>query len=193
MNKTAFLEDDFQLLETIKVENGQLLFKDEHFNRLKTSADYYQFKFNEQILSLTSEQDGVMRLVLNRDGTFETTYRQTVEFENVRISSIIVDSHADFLYHKTSNRPYFQAKHDEIFFNEHNELTEMSCANIVLEINGEWLTPPLSSGLLPCIYRQYLLDTGKCRERILYRNDLLKADKIFCCNSVQGMKEVKVV
>lgn len=192
MTKTAFLQDDFQLIETIKVENGQLIFQQEHFERLKKSAAYYDFKFNDAILALKPEQEGVMRVALNRDGSFEVSYRQSPAFEQVTISPMTVASTADFLYHKTSHRPYFQAK-DEIFFNERDELTEMSRANLILEINGEWLTPALSSGLLPGIYRQQLLDTGKCREQVLYREDLSRADRIFCCNSVQGVREVELL
>ncbi|GAB2022609.1 aminodeoxychorismate synthase component I [Pseudolactococcus yaeyamensis] len=187
--KTAFLQDDFQLIETIQVENGQLIFKTEHFERLQKSAAYYGFEFNPDMLNLQPEQDGILRLVLSRDGKFETSYRTTKAFNTVALSSMTIDSRADFLAHKTTYRPYFQAK-DEIFLNERGELTEMSRANLILEIDGEWLTPPLSSGLLPGIYRQYLLDSEKCREQVLYQADLARADKIFCCNSVQGIREV---
>ncbi|CAM3182463.1 aminodeoxychorismate synthase component I [Lactococcus laudensis] len=187
--KTAFLQDDFQLIETIQVENGQLTFKKEHFERLQKSAAYYGFKFNPDMLNLQPEQDGMLRLILSRDGKFETSYRPTKAFNTVSLSPMTIDSRAEFLAHKTTYRPYFKAK-DEIFVNERGELTEMSRANLILEIDGEWLTPPLSSGLLPGIYRQYLLDSGKCREQVLYREDLTRSDKVFCCNSVQGVREV---
>ncbi|MGX7009341.1 Para-aminobenzoate synthase, aminase component / Aminodeoxychorismate lyase [Lactococcus chungangensis CAU 28 = DSM 22330] len=190
--KTAFLQDDFQLIETIQVENGRLTFKREHFERLQRSATYYGFKFNPDILDFQPEQDGMLRLVLSRDGKFETSYRPIKAFNTVALSPMTIDSRADFLAHKTTHRPYFNAK-DEIFVNERGELSEMSRANLILEINGEWLTPPLSSGLLPGIYRQYLLDSGKCREQILYREDLTRADKVFCCNSVQGVREVFLI
>ncbi|MDR1606295.1 MAG: aminodeoxychorismate synthase component I [Streptococcaceae bacterium] len=192
LNKTAFLQEELQLIETMQVENGEISFKAAHFARLQRSADYYGFQFNPAILKLKPEQDGMLRLVLDRDGHFETSYRKRQAFDTVSLSPVIVSSGADFLAHKTTYRPYFRAK-DELFCNERGELTEMSRANLILECNGEWLTPPLSSGLLPGIYRQHLLDTGQCREQVLYRDDLYRADKLFCCNSVQGMREVKLL
>lgn len=191
--KTTFLQDEFQLIETLKIERGDFTFKAQHLARLQKSAEHYGFRFNPDILSLKPEQaEGVMRLALSRSGDFETTYRTSAAFETVSISPIIVDSQSDFLYHKTTHRPYFQAK-DEVFFNERGELTEMSRANLVLELDGKWYTPAQSCGILPGIFRQALLDSGQCQERVLYRKDLLQASQIFCCNSVQGMRPVRLI
>ena len=103
--------------------------------------------------------------------------------------------------YKTSYRPYYKSSlgkirqdeiYDEIFFNEKGELTEGSRSNIVLEIDGQLYTPPLCCGLLDGVYRKYLLDSGKCVEKVLTKSDLERADKIFCINSVRGMKEVEL-
>lgn len=187
--KTLLLQDDPKLIETMKVENGQILFKDEHLARLSHSAKVYGYDFQEKQFDNLPDKDGMVRLALSREGDIDITHREPRPFDTVTISPMRVDSKHHFLYHKTSYRPYYHLK-DEIFFNERDELTEMSRANVVLGIDGNWLTPPISSGLLPGIYRQHLIASGKCQERVLYRSDLLKADKIFCCNSVQGMQEV---
>ncbi|GFH40127.1 aminodeoxychorismate synthase component I [Pseudolactococcus insecticola] len=193
-NKTAFLENDLQIIETFKLENGKALMKNEHLARLKKSAEYYGFAYHpervEAAITKPEKSSEIMRLALNHDGTFELTYRAAKSFSTVTISEHIVDSQADFLYHKTSKRPYFKAGQDELFFNEKGELTEMSRANIVLDLAGELVTPPVTSGLLQGLYREKLLASGKITERILYREDLLKADKIYCCNSIQGLQEV---
>lgn len=190
--KTQFLQDDPKLIETIKVENGQLVFKDEHLARLRQSAKVYGYTLKEEQWDNLPTQDGMMRVALSREGELDVTYRAPRPFDKVTISPMRVDSKQDFLYHKSSYRPYYNLK-DELFFNERGELTEMSRANVVLEINGQWLTPPVSSGLLPGIYRDYLISSGKCQEQVLYHSDLLNADKIFCCNAVQGIQEVILV
>ncbi|KAF9899180.1 hypothetical protein BX616_003193 [Lobosporangium transversale] len=72
---------------------------------------------------------------------------------------------------------------------------ETSIANIAVEIvdpeSGklEWITPPLSSGLLCGTMRRYLLEKGELREGIIKVDDLKKAAlegrKIKCFNSVR--------
>jgi len=108
---------------------------------------------------------------------------------------------------------------DEIFFNEKGELTEGARSNIILEINGKLFTPPVECGLLNGVLRRHLLQknipssrtrfgiypadkTGKMlkqvqhdviekiTEKTLYLEDLEKAEKIFCINSVRGIVEV---
>lgn len=190
--KISFLQDEVKLIETLKVENGELVFKAEHMARLMHSASVYGFKLNQDIAKIQPAQDGMMRIALSRDGHYDVAYREQIPFDKVAISPMIVDSSQAFLYHKTTQRLYYTTK-DELFFNERGELTEMSRANVILEIAGRWLTPPVSSGLLAGIYRQYLLETKQCQEQLLYKSDLLKADKIFCCNSVQGIKEVFLI
>lgn len=40
--------------------------------------------------------------------------------------------------------------------------------------------------------RAKLLESGACAEKILYADDLAAAEKIYCLNSVRGMKEVRL-
>lgn len=42
------------------------------------------------------------------------------------------------------------------------------------------------------IMRAKLLERGACAEKILYSDDLAAAEKIYCLNSVRGMKEVRL-
>lgn len=79
---------------------------------------------------------------------------------------------------------------DEIYFNEREELTEGARSNIILQIDGKLYTPPVKCGILNGIYRQKLLN--KCEEKILYKKDLERAEKIFCVNSVRGIIEVEL-
>ena len=78
---------------------------------------------------------------------------------------------------------------DEIFLNEKGELTEGSRSNIILEINGKLFTPPTKCGLLNGIFRQSMKNVT---EKILYKSDLYKAEKIYCINSVRKIVEVKL-
>lgn len=197
--KTKFLNSDFKLIETIKAENGKLLFEEEHFKRLENSAKHFGFKYQQP--EIKAEKDGMLRILLDKNGNYEYEYKDLNENTNdtITISPIVINSSNELMYHKTTYRPWFLESYknihygniyDEIFFNEKGELTEGARSNIILEIDGKLYTPPLSCGLLNGIYRQKMLDDGKCSEKILYKNDLINADNIYCVNSVRRMKKV---
>ena len=73
--------------------------------------------------------------------------------------------------------------------NQKGELTETTRANLVLKIDGEYFTPPVSCGLLRGVFREELLSNKKIKEKILYPSDLQKAEKIIAINSVRGFIE----
>lgn len=199
--KTKFLNGDFQLIETVRIENGKMLFKEEHFQRLKNSAKNFGFKYTQP--HINPHQDGILRILLNKNGELsyeykDLTYSQT---NKIAISPIIISSNNNLMYHKTTFRPWFYESYakikngeiyDEIFFNENNELTEGARSNIIVKINSNYYTPPLCCGLLNGIYRQKLINEGFCKEKVLYKKDLLNCEKIFCINSVRGMVEVEL-
>lgn len=202
LTKTKFLNDEFQIIETIKVENGKLLFENEHFARMKECAKHFGFKFSQP--KFGEIKDGIFRVLLNKNGKIKTELKEissTYTTRKITISPIIQSSKNEFLYYKTTYRPWFFDSFqkirdgkifDEIFFNEKEELTEGARSNIILQIKGKLYTPPINCGLLNGIYRQKLLNEGKCTEKILYKTDLLSAEKIFCINSVRGIIEVEL-
>lgn len=192
---------DFKIIETIKVENAQMLYKKEHFERMKNTAKHFCFTFPESIKDIVPEKDGMLRVLLSFDGSFETEYKPLIEHSTnkIEISAQKVNSKEQFLYHKTTNRPWYKAAfekikaqevYDVIFLNEKDELTEGARTNILLQIDGRLYTPKISSGLLNGVMRRIMLEQNKCEEKVLTLNDLNKAQKIFCINSVRGIVEV---
>lgn len=204
--KTSFLSQNsknWQLIETLKVENLKPLLWQEHLERLQKSANDLNFNFNSEILNAKFDKDGMYRILLSQNGEYEIQHKPLNEIttNKIVISDIVVNSKDVFLQYKTTYRPYYEKTfsiikygeiYDEIFFNERGELTEGARSNIVLELDGELFTPPCSCGLLGGTYRKKLLKENKIKEKILYRTDLCKADKIFCINSVRGMRLVKL-
>ncbi len=73
-----------------------------------------------------------------------------------------------------------------LLWNREGELTESTVANLVLEIDGELLTPPISCGLLPGTLRAELLAQGRIKERVLTRTALREADAVYLVNSLRG-------
>lgn len=201
LTKIKFLQDDFQLVETMLVENGKILYEKEHFSRMKKSAKILGFKFNKQKIKL-NEKNCILRILLDKEGVLQTQELplEPIKTNKISISKIPVNSQEPLLYHKTTWRPWYEESmkkikageiFDEIFFNEKGELTEGARSNVVLQIDGELFTPPVSCGMLNGILRQKMIKEGKLKEKILNLNDLEKAQKIFCINSVRGITEVE--
>ncbi|MDJ0767121.1 MAG: aminodeoxychorismate synthase component I [Myxococcota bacterium] len=106
-----------------------------------------------------------------------------------------VDSKHRYFYHKTDNRGLYNHALEAVqqvgffevlFVNEHDHLSEGSITNVFAEIEGRWLTPPISDGLLPGIWRANFLREKRALERPLTLSDLSEATRICVGNSVRG-------
>jgi len=79
---------------------------------------------------------------------------------------------------------------DAIFLNEAGLVTEGGRSSIFIQPAGseQWLTPPLSAGVLPGILRQSLLNdpTWQARETNFKRDDVIAAKRIVVCNALRG-------
>src|SRR5688572_3431268 len=74
--------------------------------------------------------------------------------------------------------------------NYRGELTECTTANLFVVRDGVALTPPLESGLLPGITREFLFEVGRdvgvpVREQVLRDDDLLSADEAFLTSTTR--------
>ncbi|MFZ1288860.1 MAG: bifunctional anthranilate synthase component I family protein/class IV aminotransferase [Melioribacteraceae bacterium] len=200
----------FELLETMLFENGKYFLLNLHVQRLKTSAEYFLFKFDE--VKINAELNNILkefkkekkykiRLLLNKWGIVK------IDFEEIKnkINSVKVIlsnqkrcNEEKFIFNKTTLRPwdnelnkYKQKGFDEVLFvNEKNEILEGAITNIIIEKKGKLYTPHIKLGILNGCYRSYLLSNKKCEEKILTISDLKNADKIVLCNSVR--KEIIV-
>src|SRR5688572_21403936 len=77
-----------------------------------------------------------------------------------------------------------------IMRNYRGELTECTTSNFFIVKDGAAITPPLESGLLPGITREFLFDIGKevgvdVREQVLKDEDLFSADEAFLTSTTR--------
>jgi para-aminobenzoate synthetase/4-amino-4-deoxychorismate lyase len=203
---------EFEIFETMLLDDGEIFLFDDHMERLKSAAKFFLFKINENKITKTlfkkidkkySKGKYKVRVTLNKWGkeTYNFTFVNLIpDVVKIIISDKTVDSENKFQYFKTTIRglyiseltKYNRAGYFEvIFFNEKDELAEGCTTNIFIKKNDVWLTPPISSGILPGIYRNHFMYSQKdVKETIITINDLLHADEIMLVNSVIG--EVKV-
>ncbi len=202
----------FQLLETMKLEEGEIELVNRHLTRLKKSALYFGFEVDVESISQDlgklkkSYKDGMhkIRLLASSDGSFETEISEISRIDGnmtAALASEPVNSADPFLYHKTTHREVYN-KHkisrlteptSVLLWNEREELTEFIIGNVVLEIEGELLTPPIQSGLLAGTFREGLLDKGIIKERVLYKQDLQHCSRMWMINGLRGWVEVTLI
>ena len=118
----------------------------------------------------------------------------------VRIAAEPVNSQNVFLYHKTTNRCVYEAAKrsrpdcdDVILFNERGEVTESTIANVVVEINGRRITPPVSCCLLAGTFREHLLERGEIEEEVVTIEQLQRAERVFLINSVREWVNARLI
>ncbi len=213
--KSRFLTEQmqpFKLFETARIESGQALLIDEHINRLKLAAEYFMFMFDEnkiknavakKVNDLETSKKYRMKLELDKYGKLEiicADFPEPVEKVKLKLSNVKVSSENKFLRFKTTNRGLYDLEYekaleeeffDVIFMNENEEITEGAISNIFIKKDGVFYTPPVSSGLLPGVYRQYFIDRHPGTiQKILKLSDLKSADEIILTNSLRGITSV---
>jgi para-aminobenzoate synthetase/4-amino-4-deoxychorismate lyase len=205
---------DFQLIETLRWD-GEYRFLPLHLERLKSSAEYFGFSFDEREIrsALKRRQERLapgrkyrVRLLLNAKGDVSVEdfpLESGCAPDTVVLSPFRTSSGDPFLFHKTTFRDSYDRIHaaavqqghaDVLFLNEREEVTEGAVNNVFLEMEGQLFTPPVECGLLPGVYRRHLLEVDpRVAERILTAKDLRSAEAVYLCNSVRGLREVRVV
>jgi para-aminobenzoate synthetase / 4-amino-4-deoxychorismate lyase len=204
-------QPEFSLLETMlwNSEDDYFLL-DYHLRRLSRSAGYFDYPLNiENVMSMLKSHAASyegrphrVRLLVANDGAVEIQAIPLAEAESlhplrVKLAGAPVNSEDVFLYHKTTHRPVYEAAlqscsdcDDVLLWNERGELTESCIANIVVEMDGALLTPPVHSGLLAGTFRAWLLDQKKIREQVIKVSDLERCSGLYLINSVRKWQNV---
>ncbi|MFI5236921.1 MAG: aminodeoxychorismate synthase component I [Ignavibacteriales bacterium] len=214
--KSRFLTEPlgyFEIFETMKYENGEIKFLDNHLSRMRSAANYFIFKFNEKkikkqiesaLSDLDKQQIKKIRIALNKWGEVNIDVSDIPNLKkniSVIISQHKIISKDKFRYFKTTNRKLYDDDHsynnskgfyEVLYFNEREELAEGSRTNIFLRKENVWFTPSLESGALPGVYRKYYIEMHpEVSEKKLTIDDLVNADELMLTNALRGEVKVK--
>jgi para-aminobenzoate synthetase/4-amino-4-deoxychorismate lyase len=213
--KSKFLTSSqmiFEIFENVLVKNSEIVFIDEHINKLKSTADYFLFKFDEKLLRkklkyfLSKVNNSVyynLKIMLSKYGsiTFKVSeLKTTADKIKVILSKSIIDSQNKFQYFKTTNRNLYDTEYnkfsakgfyDVIYLNEKYQVAEGSISNIFIKKGIKYLTPPISCGISADVYRSFMMQkNSNIIEKILTVQHLIDSDEIILTNCIDG--EVKV-
>jgi para-aminobenzoate synthetase / 4-amino-4-deoxychorismate lyase len=206
---------EYEIFESLLWNNG-FLFERDHFDRLKRSARYFSYPYENKKLQtllttlkikLCGSLPQKVRVFIDNKGTFrwdaspagKPTFSEPVP---TVLTVNPIDEKNPFLFNKTTYKPWYKndAKiigqgtcFDVIHINSLGNVSEGSRSNVFMKKGDMLYTPPVECGLLPGVLRNSLLRRGKCREALLTPNDLKKADIVYCGNSVRGLVRVKII
>lgn len=202
----------FQVLESLLHDpvDGWFLLQ-AHVSRAAGSAAYFGYPFSDAamcaalevcIAGQTQGQPLKVRWLLSADGRMHTEAAVLVGGNEPWTVGIAENAcrHDDvFCYHKTTNRRVydealarFPGCRDVILVNEQGLVTESCYANVVLDIDGGKITPPVSSGLLSGTFRAHLLAAGSIREQPVTPAMLRRADRVWLINSVRKWIRIRL-
>ena len=145
-----------------------------------------------------------MRLTLDGAGQVEVTEAPlppAAAVWRVRLADARLDSADPWLRHKTTRRALYDrvratlsdALDEALFLNERDEVCEGTITNLFAEVEeGQFVTPALSSGLLPGVLRAELIRERKARSEVLRPEDL-KFRTLYVGNSLRGLIRAELV
>ena len=180
----------FSLFETIKIENGKIIFFNEHIERLKNNTKDLDMEFSQDIDSLKKHcyelinknhiKKGVLKITLTKDtnsnkliiSNSEKYYENNVYDKGfkIKLSKVKRNQFSILPYIKSNNymENYIERKkalengYDEILFlNIDNKVCEGAISNIFYIKNNIIYTPKVECGLLPGIVRKKIIDLAK--------------------------------
>jgi len=202
---------EFDLLETMRWSpSKEYYLLDGHLKRLERSACFFGYRLSRRMVmsALRKAVRGKrgtcrVRLLVGDNGSITTSVDSmppAKTYFRVCLAPDPIDGRDVFLYHKTTNRAVYEAARkacpdmdDVILHNGKGEITETTIGNLVFEIGGRKVTPPVGCGLLPGVMREHLLASGKIQERVVALKELQRATRIWVINSVRGWVRAELV
>ncbi|MDM7462872.1 MAG: bifunctional anthranilate synthase component I family protein/class IV aminotransferase [Tepidimonas taiwanensis] len=217
--KLAFVaraDAPFALLESLRLERGRVARARSHWRRLHRAALHFGWWWagapqavrrrwwDALRAAARAHPQGIwkLRVVVERSGQVQAQvtpvqpWTSPVSIALAHEPMVAVD---DFVRHKTTRRDAYArfvappGCVDVLLYNAVGEITECTIGNIAACVDGQWVTPPLSCGLLPGVMRSHLLRQGVLREARLTLDDIPRVTRWALMNSVRGWVEARLV
>ncbi|MFM7718954.1 MAG: aminodeoxychorismate synthase component I [Actinomycetota bacterium] len=196
----------FDLVETLRLEDGAYADLEDHLARLASSARYFGFVHDEGAVrdalggaAALERAPRRVRLALARGGAVALEVGDLPAPPEGPVPLVLDDEPVDpadvWLFHKTTNRGVYDrraARHPDaevVLVNARGEVTETPIANLAVRLDGRWWTPPRDAGLLAGAARARLLRSGELAERPIPVAAFVGAEAVALVSSVRGWRE----
>lgn len=207
-----FLGDDWAkgtgIFETIRVEDNQAFAIHRHHCRAIESAKRLGFEIPSedqvtdesfQVIRSCDYPLGRLRWHFDRNGEFSISYSPFHDpIEPAKL--MIVTQRSDDYGLRLKEYPYrnlelleaVKAKgfDDGIILTVDGQLSETTVASLLLKIKNEWVTPPLSSGILNGVVRALLIENGLATVRRIDERELPQIEAGFLLTSLRNAQSI---
>jgi branched-chain amino acid aminotransferase len=192
------------VFETIKTVDNKPWALSRHMRRAVSSAqrlgiaipteDYVRGSV-ERLLEHERFEEGVLRLAFSSDGNWSAahisyegwstgahvvTYKKQVPTIKQPIKSFPYD-------HRTNifSEVKAQGADEAIVLNEQGQVSEGSVTNLLFLLDGDWITPPISDGVLPGVMRALVIEYCGVLVRSISASDLPSVQSGFLLSSLR--------
>lgn len=179
------------IFETIKTVDGVAFALNRHMRRAKDAGSREGIAIPsedrvregiEKILAHEKHSIGRLRLLFKEDGTFIATHNVYTEIDHylklcTHSVPIDIDGIPSKRFPYTSRMQILNdAKNrgcdEAIVINSEHEVCEGAVSNLVFYTNGQWITPPITQGVLPGVVRGLVVENLGVKVRRIDTNDL---------------------
>ena len=196
------------IFETIRVEDRKVFALHRHHCRAKEAAEKLGFAIpSEEFVSKESyevinSEDfalGRLRWHFDREGEFTISYVPFADPINPARLMLFDERNGEFeVKHKefpyrnlellkiAQNRGY----DDGIIIRSDGQVAETSTASLLLKLRGEWVTPPLSSGILNGVVRALVLEAELAKVKRIEERDLSNVESGFLLTSLRNAQKI---
>lgn len=149
----------------------------------------------QHLLEQERFEQGVLRLSFGADGNWSAahisyggwstaarvvTYMKEISAVKKPIKSFPYDHRISIL-----NEVKAQGADEAIVLNEHGQVSEGAVTNLLFFLNGEWITPPISDGVLPGVMRALVIEYFGVLVRSISASDLPSVQSGFLLSSLR--------
>lgn len=213
--KQAFMERvsmGFDIIETLALEAGQFRHLALHVQRMQAAATHFGYPLDAHALELTLQHvrethpSGLwrVRIGLSRQGLLASKVEVCPAAPPVAYLRCapepLAEAHSEFVRFKTTRRAHYERFapkeghiFDTVLWNEAGEITEGTRGNVAALMDGQWVTPALTCGLLNGVGRQVALAEGRVVEGVIRVADVPRVQQWAFVNSLRGWLEAQLV
>lgn len=206
-------DTDFDILETLALRDGSFVNLARHLARMQEAARHFARPCPDAVLQQALQRlcdshgqgDWRVRLALDAAGQVQTQAvalapsATPVRLQLAGQPMANAVARGEWVRFKTSRRAHYEALQpvdasvfDTVLYNEDGEITEGTRGNIAVLLDGRWITPALSCGLLPGVGRAVALDAGCVAEGIVRLDDLPRVQGWAFVNSLRGWLDAEM-
>ncbi|CAB4648391.1 unannotated protein [freshwater metagenome] len=202
---------DSGLFETMRTEGGRVQLLARHMRRVITRAKILEipiphedviFDAVEGLLENEPHEIGRLRFTFSKDRFIATHQGYLDQSESFRVATHSVSDHEpgrrDKSYPYTSNLQLLEnavkSGFDElIVIGGDGRVAEGATSNYAFRVDGQWVTPPMSAGLLPGVIRALAVEECGVAVRDVQREDLGRCDASIIMSSLKIARPISAV